>query len=169
MPPATGCSSLEIWRRQATGTVAEILGPKELQRDIGNRLFRYRGDLTQELNWYHPHGAAIIERLCATASTPISTRRRRDPALLTPEFKMLGIKPGQMDAGGGDLALQRLAGQCSMSEMNMALAVQALGADKVKDLEHFQPANPDLRIDPAIDASLLSKDILSSSTPSARR
>ncbi|MGZ5927156.1 MAG: penicillin acylase family protein, partial [Rhizomicrobium sp.] len=51
---------LEIWRRQATGTVAEILGPKELQRDIGNRLFRYRGDLTKELNWYHPRGAAIV-------------------------------------------------------------------------------------------------------------
>ena len=28
---------LELWRRQATGTVAEILGPRELKRDIGNR------------------------------------------------------------------------------------------------------------------------------------
>ena len=46
----------EIWRRQATGTVSQILGRRELQRDIGNRLFSYRGDLTQELNWYHPHG-----------------------------------------------------------------------------------------------------------------
>ena len=52
---------LEMWRRQATGTVAEILGKRELDRDIGNRLFMYRGDLTQELNWYHPHGAAIIQ------------------------------------------------------------------------------------------------------------
>src|SRR5580698_10899301 len=43
---------LELWRRQATGTVAEILGRKELKRDIGNRLFMYRGDLTQEMNWY---------------------------------------------------------------------------------------------------------------------
>ena len=51
---------LEIWRRQATGTVAEILGPRELNRDIGNRLFLFRGDLNQELNWYHPHGAAIV-------------------------------------------------------------------------------------------------------------
>src|SRR5438067_13942181 len=50
---------LEVWRRQATGTVAEILGPKELKRDIANRLFMYRGDLPSELNWYHPHGAAI--------------------------------------------------------------------------------------------------------------
>src|SRR5713101_404026 len=40
---------LEMWRRQATGTVAEILGKKELKRDIGNRLFAFRGDLKQEL------------------------------------------------------------------------------------------------------------------------
>src|ERR1700744_3375882 len=36
---------LEIWRRQATGTVAEILGPQEVERDLGNRLFLFRGDL----------------------------------------------------------------------------------------------------------------------------
>src|SRR4051794_31683649 len=45
----------ELWRRQATGTVAEILGPKELKRDIGTRLHMFRGDLQTELNWYHPH------------------------------------------------------------------------------------------------------------------
>ena len=42
----------------------------------------------------------------------------------------------------------------------MALAIRAIGVDKVKDLEYFQPSDPDLRIDPAIDTSLLSKDIL---------
>src|SRR5467141_4800387 len=52
---------LELWRRQATGTVSEILGKKELRRDMGNRLFMFRGDLTQELNWYHPRGASIIQ------------------------------------------------------------------------------------------------------------
>jgi len=31
--------------------MAKILGKKGLRRDIGNRLFTYRGDLTQELNW----------------------------------------------------------------------------------------------------------------------
>src|SRR4029077_4944387 len=51
----------EIWRRQATGTVAEILGPKELKRDIGTRLFRFRGDMKKELNHYHPHGELIIQ------------------------------------------------------------------------------------------------------------
>src|SRR5262249_36214111 len=38
----------EIWRRQATGTVAEILGKKELKRDIGTRLHMFRGDLKTE-------------------------------------------------------------------------------------------------------------------------
>ena len=35
----------EIWRRQATGTVAEILGERAIARDYGTRLFRFRGDM----------------------------------------------------------------------------------------------------------------------------
>src|SRR5215212_3146211 len=50
----------ELWRRQATGTVSEILGRKELTRDIGTRLHMFRGDMKAELNWYHPRGDAII-------------------------------------------------------------------------------------------------------------
>ena len=34
----------EIWRRQATGTVAEIFGESELKRDIG-QLFKFRGNI----------------------------------------------------------------------------------------------------------------------------
>src|SRR5689334_24696916 len=40
----------EIWRRQATGTVAEILGRRELERDRGARLHQFRGDMDDELN-----------------------------------------------------------------------------------------------------------------------
>src|SRR5688572_19820375 len=50
----------EIWRRQATGTVAEILGKRELKRDIGTRLHMFRGDLKKELDHYHPNGETII-------------------------------------------------------------------------------------------------------------
>ena len=46
----------EIWRRQATGTIAEILGEDELERDLGARLFQFRGDIEKELNHYHPDG-----------------------------------------------------------------------------------------------------------------
>lgn len=85
---------LEMWRRQATGTVAEILGPQELERDIGNRLFLFRGDLEQEMNWYHPHGAQIIRAFTDGINAYIAETETH-PALLTPEFKMLGIRPGR--------------------------------------------------------------------------
>ena len=52
---------LEMWRRQATGTMAELLGENELKRDVGTRLFKFRGNLTAELNHYHPRSKQIIE------------------------------------------------------------------------------------------------------------
>jgi len=149
---------LEMWRRQATGTVAEILGPKEIERDIGNRLFMYRGDLTKELNWYHPHGALIVNAFVDGINAYID-QTARDPSLLTPEFAMLGIKPGKWTPAIVISRFNGLLGNVE-SEINMALAVKTLGADKVRDIEYFQPAGPDLRIDPAIDTSLLSNEIL---------
>ena len=149
---------LEMWRRQATGTVAEILGPKELERDVGNRLFQFRGDLTKELNWYHPRGDAIIQAFVDGINGYIE-QTERDPSLLTPEFAMLGIKPGAWTPAVVISRFNGLLGNVE-SEINMAMAVAALGADRVKDIHYFQPADPDLRIDPAIDMSLLSNDIL---------
>ncbi len=149
---------LELWRRQATGTMAESLGRRELKRDIGNRLFLYRGDLTQEMNWYHPHGASIISAFVEGINAWIA-ETRRNPALLTPEFRMLGIQPGNWTPAVVISRFNGLAGNI-YEELNMALAIRAIGADKVKDLEYFQPSDPDLRIDSAIDTSLLSKDIL---------
>lgn len=149
---------LELWRRQATGTVAEVLGPKELQRDIGNRLFQYRGDLTEELNWYHPHGAAIVRAFVAGINAYIA-ETRKNPALLTPEFRMLGLKPGDWTPAVVITRFNGLLGNLPQ-EMNMALAVRTIGVEKVKELYHFQPPNPKLEMDPSIDASLLSKDIL---------
>jgi penicillin amidase len=149
---------LEMWRRQATGTVAEILGPKEIQRDIGNRLFRYRGDMTRELNWYHPRGAAIVNAFVDGINAFVA-ETEKNPALLTPEFKMLNFKPGRWTP---EVVISRFNGLLgnAESEINMALAVKALGAEKVKDLHYFQPGDPDLKLDPAIDPSLLSNDIL---------
>ena len=149
---------LEMWRRQATGTMAGILGKKELKRDIGNRLFMFRGDPLQELNWYHPHGSAIIRQFVAGLNAYIA-ETERNPALLTLEFKMLGIKPGKWEPGA---VISRFNGLLANvdQELSMALAVRAIGIDRVKDIEYFQPADPDLEIDPAIDTSLLSNEIL---------
>lgn len=149
---------LEMWRRQATGTVSEILGKKELKRDIGNRLFQYRGDLTQELNWYHPRGAAIVSAFVKGVNAYID-QTRRNPALLQSEFGILGIKPGDWTPAVVVSRFNGLAGNLD-AELNTALAIRAIGIKGVKDLEYYQPADPNLEMDPAIDASLLSKKII---------
>ena len=150
---------LELWRRQATGTVAEILGKQELRRDIGNRLFMYRGDLTQELNWYHPHGAAIVDAFVHGINAYIA-ETERNPSLLTPEFKMLGIKPGKWTPAIVISRFNGLAGNVE-EELDIALQIRAVGVERAREVDYFQPGNPNLDLDPAIDASLLSPDVLS--------
>src|SRR3954464_6174702 len=85
---------LELWRRQATGTVSELLGKRELERDIGTRLFKYRGDLAAELARYHPHGAAIVGAFVEGVNARVD-ETRRNPALLPLEFRLLGTTPGK--------------------------------------------------------------------------
>ncbi|PYR37031.1 MAG: penicillin acylase family protein [Acidobacteria bacterium] len=147
----------EIWRRQATGTVAEILGRKELKRDIGTRLHRFRGDLKAELNWYHPHGEAIVTSYVRGVNAYIAEALKK-PEALPVEFSVLGIKPAPWTP---DVVISRHNGLLANigEEVNLAQAVRLLGADAVKDLEYFH-GDPNITPDPAIDLSLVNASIL---------
>ena len=147
----------EIWRRQATGTVAEILGRKELKRDIGTRLHRFRGDLKAELNWYHPHGEAIVTSYVRGVNAYIAEALKK-PEALPVEFTILGIKPAPWTP---DVVISRHNGLLANigEEVNLAQAVRLLGADAVKDLEYFH-GDPNITPDPAIDLSLVNASIL---------
>jgi len=148
----------EIWRRQATGTVAELLGKRELERDIGARLFRYRGDLQRELNHYHPHGAAIVGAFVDGVNAYV-TATERNPELLPIEFKLLGMKPGRWTP---DVVISRHQGLLGNveQELNFGRAVAAVGPAVVKHLSYFHPGDPDIALDSAINGSLLSTQIL---------
>jgi penicillin amidase len=148
----------EIWRRQATGTVAEILGRRELARDIGTRLHMFRGDLTAELNWYHPRGAQIITAFVDGINAYIDDAGQR-PEQLPIEFRMLGIRPGRWTPA---VVISRHNGLLSnvTQELSMARAVAAVGADAVKAVSGFQGPDPLLTLDPAIDSALLTPDVL---------
>lgn len=149
---------LEIWRRQATGTTAEILGRRELKRDIGTRLHQFRGDLKQELNFYHPRGEQIINAFVKGINAYI-TETEREPQLLPLEFRILGIKPGRWTPEVVISRHQGLLGNIS-EELNYGRAVALLGADAVKELLWLRPGDPVLALDPAIDGKLLSENIL---------
>ena len=149
---------LEMWRRQATGTVAELLGPRELARDVGARLFRFRGDLTREMNHYHPRGAAIIGAFVQGINAYVDAANR-DPASLPIEFRLLGTRPQHWTP---DVVISRHQGLLGnlTEEIDYGRAVAALGAARVKALEVFGPADPDITLDPSIDAAMLAADIL---------
>ena len=147
----------EIWRRQATGTVAEILGERELERDIGARLHQFRGDMTTEMRHYHPRGDTIIPAFVDGINAYVAQTERHSE-LLPIEFELLGLTPGRWTP---EVVISRhngLVGNVTR-EINNAKAVARLGADAVKELNYYF-GDPDLTIDPMVDVSLLSDDIL---------
>ncbi|MEO7529952.1 MAG: penicillin acylase family protein [Sediminibacterium sp.] len=148
----------EIWRRQATGTVAEILGVRELKRDIGTRLFQYRGDMQKELDHYHPRGKAIIQAYVEGVNTYIEEVVKH-PEQMPAEFRLLQIKPGKWTPEVVISRHQGLLGNIT-EELNTGRAVAKVGVDKVKELMWYHPKDPLLKMDAAIQADLLNANIL---------
>ena len=148
----------EMWRRQATGTVAEILGPAELERDIGVRLHRFRKDMGQEMRYYHPRGDRIIPAFVRGINARIA-EARQDPDSLPLEFRLLGILP---EPWTEEVVISRHQGLLSnvTQELNLGMAVAAVGADVLRDTDWYRPGEPALDLDPAVDGALLGPEIL---------
>ncbi len=148
----------EMWRRQATGTVAEILGARELKRDIGARLFKYRGDLKKEFNHYHPHGEEIIHAFTDGINAYIS-ETDKNPALLPMEFRLLDIKPLKWTP---EIVISRHQGLLGNlpDEVRLGRAVTKLGVKTVKQVSVFEPGDPLLDIDPKISKEALLDSVI---------
>ena len=148
----------EVWRAQATGTAAEMLGPSEIERDVGFRLFKYRGDMTREMNHYHDRGSEIIPAYVDGVNAWIA-RTEADPSLLPVEFELLDIRPKRWTPEVVISRHQGLLGNIG-AELNYGRAVAAAGSEAVKRVANFHPGDPEIELDPAIDGDLLQADIL---------
>ena len=148
----------EIWRRQATGTVAEILGERELKRDIGTRLFQFRGDIQREMNHYHDRGEAIITAYVAGVNAYIDWTVQH-PEALPMEFGLLGIQPQKWTPEVVVSRHQGLLGNIG-SELAIGRIVAKIGEDKTRKINWFHPDEPILSLNPKINPSLLEADIL---------
>jgi penicillin G amidase len=146
----------ELWRRQATGTVAEMLGQRELKRDISARLFRFRGDMKQEMQHYHPRGVAIITAFVEGVNAAIA-QANANPETLPLEFKLLKIKPQPWTP---EIVISRHQGLLAnvTDEVRIARLVALLGENKVRDLSQFHPLQPNLTMKISTDG--LFQDIL---------
>jgi penicillin amidase len=149
---------LEVWRRQATGTMAEILGPKALRRDIGARLLKFRGDLRDELEFYHPQGERIIAAFVRGINAYIGLTRS-NPELLPLEFRLLGLTPSDWSP---DVVISRHNGlfRNVSDEVILSRAVRLMGPEKLARLLDLHPGNPDLRPPKGVDLTLISDRIL---------
>jgi penicillin amidase len=148
----------EMWRRQATGTVAEILGPREVRRDQGARLHRFRGDLDDELNRYHPRGKLIVESYVRGVNAYIG-ETEKNAALLPIEFRMLGITPGRWTPAVVISRHQSLTANVS-DEARLVRAIREVGIDQVRDLQYFQGGDPQFSLDPTIDPKTFPNNVL---------
>ena len=148
----------EIWRRQATGTVAEIFGESELKRDIGTRLFKFRGDIKEELNHYHEDGYEIITAYTEGVNTYIQEMKNH-PEELPVEFELLDIQPEFWTPEVVISRHQGLLGNIGQ-ELNIGRAVSRIGEKKVKELLWLHPKDPSLKLDKKIRKEDLDRDIL---------
>ncbi|MCC6771014.1 MAG: penicillin acylase family protein [Gemmatimonadaceae bacterium] len=150
----------EIWRRQATGTVAEVLGTREIARDRGARLFKYRGNLAADLAMYHPRGAAIVGAFVEGINAFVD-EAAGNPELVPLELKLLGITPGRWTP---DVVISRHQGLLGniTEELAYGRFVARHGADLLRKVEWFHPGpgQPALTLDPAIDTAGLFEPIL---------
>ena len=148
----------EIWRRQATGTVAEIFGEDELERDIGTRLFKFRGNMVDELNHYHEDGFEIVSSFVSGINKYIE-EVNKEPNLLPIEFDILDIKPKKWTNEDVISRHQGLLGNIEQ-ELNIGRAVSLIGEEKVKELMWFHPKDPDISLDNDLTYEDLKQDIL---------
>ena len=150
----------EMWRRQATGTVAEVLGRRELDRDRGARLFRYRGSVDADLVRYHPRGRAIVGAFVDGINAYVDAAAR-SPALVPVELRMLGIVPGRWTP---DVVISRHQGLLGNIDEELANGrfVAAHGTALLGKIQWFHPGPrpPQLALDPAIDGAALDAPIL---------
>jgi len=81
---------IDLWRRQATGTLAEVLGPEYVDKDRVSRLLRFRGDWQKEWPSYAPDAWHIVNAFVRGVNAYVQQPGRRRTA----EFEALGYDAG---------------------------------------------------------------------------
>ncbi len=94
---------MDLWRRAGEGKLAELLGPRAIERDRFARLIRYRGDMKAEYESYAPDARQIIEAFVRGVNAQIELSKDRLPI----EFQLTGSKP---ELWTPEVCLTRMAG-----------------------------------------------------------
>jgi penicillin amidase len=83
---------IDLAQRRELGRMAEAFGPDFAEQDAAARLFHYRGDLEAELARV-PREVLDCARAYVDGVNARIAEVERDPALLPPEYAILGVRP----------------------------------------------------------------------------
>jgi penicillin G amidase len=126
---------LDLWRRMAEGTLAEVVGPTVVNRDVLARLLRYRGDPAAEWQAYRPDARAIVEAFVEGVNAQVGVATA-SPDRLPLEFQLTGTRPGRWTK---ETVIGRMAGflmtRNARTEADRARLVRRLGPDAVTGLD----------------------------------
>ena len=100
-----------------------------LDRDIGTRLFKFRGNMKDELNHYHEDGFEIVSSFVSGINKYIE-EINKTLLQLPIEFKLLDIKPEKWTNEDVISRHQGLLGNIEQ-ELNIGRAVSLIGEEKV--------------------------------------
>jgi penicillin amidase len=150
---------LDLWRRNADGTLAEVVGPSAVRRDTFARLLRYRGDMDAEWRSYSPDAKAIVEAFVAGVNAQIAYVRAH-PEKLPIEFQLLDTRP---EPWTPEVVIGRMAGYVmtrnARSEIQRARLARSVGAARVAEFMPVEPETPitvpeGLELDDIVDGIL---------------
>ena len=150
---------MEMWRRQAEGRMAEILGPQAVARDRVARMLKFRGPIDdREWTSYHPDGKRIFTAYAAGVNAFITQNAKNLPV----EFKLTGITP---DPWTPETLLLRPGtfGDAS-AELTLARNVVRLGAEAANKQRAPDPWDP-LTTPEGLDLSIIDEAV---TTPGGR-
>jgi penicillin amidase len=140
---------LELWRRQAAGEMAEILGAEAVEADRFARLMKYRGDMEAEWLSYAPDTRAIATAFTQGINACIEAFGDQPPI----EFQVLGIRPKKWQP---EDVLGRMSGiymsQNFRNEVQRAQLIAAVGVEKARRLA---PVDPPREYETALSADEL--------------
>jgi penicillin amidase len=139
---------LDLWRRQGTGKLSEVLGPNFIERDRTALLLRFRGDWQKEWPSYSPDTWQIVNAFVRGINAYI-----QDPGTKkSPEFRKLGYQPGLWNPND---VVSRIAAFNMMtnllSEVGRARLVDTYGAAAI---EKWLPPDPFVPIEIPKDLNL---------------
>jgi penicillin amidase len=150
---------LDLWRRLAEGTLAELVGPDAVNRDVFARLLRYRGDMEAEWKAYRPDARAIVDAFVAGVNAQIALVGRQ-PEKLPIEFQLTRSHP---EPWTPEVVIGRMAGYVmtrnARTELQRAKLVRAVGADRASALAALDPVTR-LSVPDGLDLEDISDDVL---------